>query len=262
MKVILICHKDSILSYQGIASWLNASFDLVGMVVIEEKKNKKVDRIKKELKRSGFWGLIDVFLFRFYYKFFMNSKDKKVEAEILSKVEKSYGAINNSKIASITVTTPNSKESEEFIKSKGADFVIARCKFLLRERIFSLPKFGTYVFHPGICPEYRNAHGCYWAIMNRDYNTVGATMLRIDKGVDTGPIFAYLTYDYDAINESHITIQSRVVFENLEVIAEKMKSIYDGSAVPIEVAADRQSNVWGQPKLTTYYKWKLNKQLK
>ena len=50
--------------------------------------------------------------------------------------------------------------------------------------------------HPGICPEYRNAHGCFWALANRDLNKVGMTLLRIDKGVDTGPTFGYYTYPY------------------------------------------------------------------
>ena len=67
------------------------------------------------------------------------------------------------------------------------DLVIARCKTLLNERIFTIPRLGTYVMHPGICPEYRNAHGCFWAMATGDHANVGMTLLRIDKGVDTGP---------------------------------------------------------------------------
>ena len=39
---------------------------------------------------------------------------------------------------------------------------------------------GTFVMHPGICPEYRNAHGCFWALANRDLARVGMTLLRAD----------------------------------------------------------------------------------
>ena len=256
MKTLLICHKDSLLSYRGIASWLNNFSDLVGIVVIEEKKNKKMDRIKKEMKRSGFGGLIDVFLFRFYYKFTRQSSDQIIERSILEKVNKKYGAPDFSKIAQITVSTPNAKAAQEFIQSKQPDFVIARCKFLLKERVFSIPKLGTYVFHPGICPEYRNAHGCFWAIMNKDYENVGMTMLKIDKGVDTGPIFGYFTYDYDPVRESHVTIQSRVVFDNLEEIKNKITEIYQGTAQPLVVDKQRKSNIWGQPRLTRFLRWK------
>ena len=256
MKTVLICHKDSLLSYHGIANWLHAFSDLAGIVVIEEKKNKKMDRIKKELKRSGLGGLIDVFLFRFYYRFILQNKDRLIEQSILDQVKTKYGALNLGKIDQVTVSTPNAKAAEEFIQSKQPDFVIARCKFLLKERVFSIPKFGTYVFHPGICPEYRNAHGCFWAIMNKDYDNVGMTMLKIDKGVDTGPIFGYFTYDYDPVKESHVTIQSRVVFDNLEGIKDKLNEIYQGTAQPLVIDKQRKSNIWGQPRLTKFLGWK------
>ncbi|MDN5210977.1 formyltransferase family protein [Fulvivirgaceae bacterium BMA12] len=256
MKIVLICHKDSVLSYRGIATWLNAFSDLAGIVVIEERKQKKMERVKKEMKRSGFWGLIDVLLFRFFYKFTGQSKDRLIEQSILDDVKTKYGEPDFNQIDKVTVTTPNAKAAQAFIESKQPDFIIARCKFLLTERIFSIPKFGTYVFHPGICPEYRNAHGCFWAIMNKDYDNVGMTMLKIDKGVDTGPIYGYFTYDYDPVGESHVTIQSRVVFDNLEGIKDKINEIYQGTAVPLTVDKSRKSNVWGQPRLTKFLRWK------
>ncbi|MCG8320605.1 MAG: hypothetical protein MI921_13960 [Cytophagales bacterium] len=259
MKTLLICHKDSLLSYRGIACWLNAFSDLAGIVVIEEKKHKKMDRIKKEMKRSGLGGLIDVFLFRFYYKFTRQRADHRIEQSILDQVKKAYGEPDFDKIDQITVQTPNARAAEEFIKGKQPDFVIARCKFLLKERVFSIPEFGTYVFHPGICPEYRNAHGCFWAIMNKDYENVGMTMLKIDKGVDTGPIFGYFSYDYDPVKESHVTIQSRVVFDNLEGIKDKFTEIYNGTAQPLVVDKNRRSNIWGQPRLTNFLRWKWQK---
>ena len=256
MKTLLICHKDSVLSYRGIATWLNAFSDLAGIVVIEEKKNKKINRIKKEMKRSGVGGLIDVFLFRFYYKMFRQSKDRIIEQSILTQIKNQYGEVDFDNIDKITVSTPNARAAQEFIQHIEPDFIIARCKFLLKERVFSIPRFGTYVFHPGICPEYRNAHGCFWAIMKKDYENVGMTMLKIDKGVDTGPVFGYFTYDYDAVRESHVTIQSRVVFDNLEGIRDKLTEIYKGTARPLEIDKQRKSNVWGQPRLTVYLRWK------
>lgn len=244
------------LSYHGIATWLNAFSELAGIVVIEEKKNKKIDRVKKEMKRSGLSGLIDVFLFRFYYKFTRQNNDRLIEKSILDQVKKKYGELDLGGVDQITVTTPNARASQDFIQGKQPDFVIARCKFLLKERVFSIPKFGTFVFHPGICPEYRNAHGCFWAIMNKDYDNVGMTMLKIDKGVDTGPIYGYFSYDYDPVKESHATIQSRVVFDNLEGIREKLIGIYQGTAQPLEIDKHRKSNIWGQPRLTSFLRWK------
>jgi len=155
----------------------------------------------------------------------------------------------------LITASPNSAESEKFIREAAPDIVIARCKTLLAERIFSIPRTGTFVMHPGICPEYRNAHGCFWALARRDLDRVGMTLLRIDRGVDTGPVFGYFTYPYDERSDSHIVIQDRVVFDNLEAIRAKLEEIYRGEAAPIPTAG-RKSAAWGQPWLTQYFAWK------
>ena len=67
------------------------------------------------------------------------------------------------------------------------------------------------MLHPGICPEYRNAHGCFWALARRDLERVGMTLLRVDPGIDTGPVFLHGTYDFDEVEESHAVIQYRAV---------------------------------------------------
>jgi methionyl-tRNA formyltransferase len=111
------------------------------------------------------------------------------------------------------------------------------------------------VLHPGICPEYRNAHGCFWALVNRDPSRVGLTMLRIDRGIDTGPIFLQAGCSFDERADSHIVIQYRAVLENLEAIRRTLVEICRGTAKPLSVAG-RKSAVWGQPRLSSYFRWK------
>jgi len=151
--------------------------------------------------------------------------------------------------------SPNDSEAEQFIQKLRPDIMVARCKTLLRENIYSLPSRGTFVLHPGICPEYRNAHGCFWALANGDVNKVGMTLLRIDRGVDTGPVFGYFSYLFDEVRESHIVIQNRVVFDNLERIQSKLVEIYRGEARALDTT-NRISATWGQPRLTSYLRWK------
>jgi len=56
------------------------------------------------------------------------------------------------------------------------------------------PRLGTYALHRGICPEYRDAHGCFRAMAQGDHDNVGTTLLRVDAGVDTGPVFGYFPW--------------------------------------------------------------------
>ncbi len=76
--------------------------------------------------------------------------------------------------------------------------------------------------HPGICPEYETRMDVFKAFTNRDLNKVGMTLLKVDKGVDTGPAFGYYTYPFDEMHESHIVIQHRVVLENLDRSAQQV----------------------------------------
>ena len=83
--------------------------------------------------------------------------------------------------------SPNTADAEAFVRECQPTLMLARCKMLLRERIFSIPALGTYALHPGICPEYRNAHGCFWAAALGDRENIGTTLLRIDAGWTPGP---------------------------------------------------------------------------
>jgi methionyl-tRNA formyltransferase len=151
--------------------------------------------------------------------------------------------------------SPNSAEAEAFIRGRAPDLVVARCKTILKESVFTIPRLGTFVMHPGVCPEYRNAHGCFWALARNDAARVGMTLLRIDKGVDTGPVYGHYTYGFDAARESHVRIQHRVVLENLEALAAKLLEVRDGRAAAVDTRG-RESAAWGQPWLTSYLRWR------
>jgi hypothetical protein len=84
------------------------------------------------------------------------------------------------------------------------------------------------------------------------------TLLRVDPGIDTGPVFFHGTYDFDEVEESHSIIQYRSVFENLDAIGKILKSICRGDAVEPIRTDGRTSAVWGQPQLTAYLRWKWN----
>ncbi len=253
MKTFLIYHENDEINREITAPWLASFSDLAGAIILREKTQRMKTRVKREIKRVGYWRFLDVLAFRLYYKFFLAKKDKTWQMETVKNFKQIYPELKN--VPTIVTHSPNSPEAEEFLKEIAPDIVVARCKTLLKKKIFTLAKIGTVVFHPGICPEYRNAHGCFWALAQGDFEKVGMTLLKIDEGVDTGPIFGYYSYDYDALNESHIVIQTRVVTENLTALRTKLEEIYAGTAQPLDVKG-RESNVWGQPWLTKYWKIK------
>ena len=254
MKTLLICHEDSALDREVIDRWLNSFSDLVGVVVLDEPRARRVQRIRREILRSGPLRFLDVAAFRLYYRLRSAGKDRAWEDSVRSELQRRYPDPAEADV--LRTESPNGEEAEQFIRAARPDIVIARCRTLLDERIFSIASTGTFVLHPGVTPEYRNSHGCFWALANRDFEHVGMTLLRIDAGVDTGPVYGYYSYDYDERRESHAVIQKRMVLENLDAVSDKLLAIHRGDAVPLDTTG-RESGAWGQPWLTKYVRWKL-----
>jgi methionyl-tRNA formyltransferase len=254
MNTLLICHDGAQLDQVVLARWLNSFSNLVGIVIIQEPRNRLWRRVRREIDRVGTFRFLDVLAFRLYYRCLLATKDERWERQELREKCLVYGNIPPD-TAILKTSSPNTQATESFIRRLNPDLVLARCKVLLKESIFSIPAKGTFVMHPGICPEYRNAHGCFWALANRDLNKVGMTLIRIDKGVDTGPAFGYYSYPFDEVHESHVVIQHRVVLENLDALRSKFLEIFKGAAIPLKTSG-RPSAAWGQPWLTKYMEWK------
>ena len=253
MKTLLICHEEDALDREGLARWLASFSNPVGVVVIREEGGRMRQRVKREIKRVGWWRFADVLAFRLYYKFAVAAQDAAWRASKLTDLRRRFPEAEN--VPHLVTHSPNSAEAEAFIKNNPPDIVLARCKTILKESVFSVARTGTFVMHPGICPEYRNAHGCFWAFANDDLTRVGMTLLKIDKGVDTGAVYGFYTCAFDEINESHNVVQARVVFDNLDELKDKLIEINDGAAHTIDTRG-RKSATWGQPWLTSYLRWK------
>jgi len=256
LRVVLICHHDAPLHHDGVARWIASWATLSGIVVIKEPAVVLRRRLRREWRRVGSLRLLDVFAFRLFYRLSIASRDQAWTGDQLRQLRNRYSDLPAG-TRTIEVPSPASNESQAFIEAANPDIVIALCKSILPERVFAIPRFGTFVFHPGICPEYRNAHGCFWALASGDRAHVGMTLLRIDKGVDTGPIFGYFEAGFDEVRESHIRIQHRVVLDNLDAIRARILDIVRGSARQIDVTG-RPSREWGQPWLTAWIRWKSN----
>ena len=253
MRSVLMCHADDAFDRQGLAAWLASFSDLAGIVLIEENGTQKRARVRRELQRVGPLRFLDVLAMRLYYKLRLAAADKAWMDASLAGLRARFG--DAPAVPELRAASANAPEVAAFLNRCKPDVMIARSKQLLARRIYRIPRHGCLVMHPGICPEYRNAHGCFWALAERDLDRVGLTLLRIDAGVDTGPVYGYFTYAFDEARESHVRVQYRMVLENLDALAQRIRDIDSGHARPVDVTG-RRSGAWGQPWLSRYLRWK------
>jgi methionyl-tRNA formyltransferase len=229
--------------------------NLAGLIVISEDRRRLWGAARREIRRAGWRAFFDVVAYRVFARLCLRAKDDSWKSQQLATLKAKYPA-NLAAVPRVVVANPNNDAAASFLRAARPDIVIARCKFILKPEIFRIATTGTFALHPGICPEYRNAHGCFWALVNRDLDRVGMTLLRIDAGVDTGPVYLQAGCDIDEIAESHVVIQYRVVTENLDRIAATLIALFQGENIEPAPTAGRASAVWGQPRLTDYLRWK------
>lgn len=253
--VVLICHEEDRLDRDGLASWLASTMKLAGLLIIRDEPGRLWRAALREIRRVGPLRFLDVVAFRAYARVALASGDAAWAHDALARLRSTYPA-RLEDVPQLVVSSPNSAEAKAFLEGLRPDIAIARCKVILKRDVFEIPRVGTFVLHPGICPEYRNAHGCFWALSAGDLSRVGLTLLRIDAGVDTGPVYGYFTYPFDEREESHIVIQLRVLLENLDAIRDTMLKAAAGGLEPLDTRG-RRSAVWGQPRLSAYLRWKL-----
>ena len=254
--VVLICHEEDRLDRDGLASWLASTMRLAGLLIIRDEPGRLWRAARREIRRVGPLRFLDVVAFRAYARVALASGDAAWAHDALARLRSAYPARLDD-VPQLVVSSPNSEEARAFLAGLCPDIAIARCKVILKRDVFEIPRVGTFVLHPGICPEYRNAHGCFWALANRDLERVGMTLLRVDPGIDTGPVYLHGTCEYDEVRDSHTVIQYRAVFDNLDAIGRTLLRLHRGDDVQPLATAGRQSAVWGQPRLTDYLRWKL-----
>lgn len=255
-SAVLICHERDRIDRQALASWLASDLRLAGFIIIRDEPRRLWRAARRELRR-GAWRFLDVAAFRIYRRLRLAARDEAWIERTVREYRARY-PVNLDAVPHIVVSSPNGDEARAFLAGLAPDVVIARCKVILEPAIFQIPRVGTFVLHPGICPEYRNAHGCFWALARRDLDRVGMTLLRIDRGVDTGPMLLQATVPFDEVRESHHVIQGRVVFENLDRIGNALLAVARGQALQWIDTTGRSSTAWGQPRLTSYFRWQLS----
>lgn len=253
-RVVLLCHDDDPIDRAGLARWLASSLRLVGIVAIRGGARRRWRALRRQIRRSGLAGAVDALAWRVYYRLTQRDVDRAWVSGEVARLERRYPPVGVD-VPVLYTSDPNGADVRAFLQRLQPDLMVARCKQLLAPATFMIPRHGTFVLHPGMCPEYRNAHGCFWALAQRDLGRVGMTLLRIDRGVDTGPAFLHASYAFDEGRESPIVIQYRVVTENLDAIGEALKRVCAGQASPIDTTG-RRSAVWGQPTLSAHWRWK------
>jgi methionyl-tRNA formyltransferase len=108
----------------------------------------------------------------------------------------------------IEVRTPKTlRDADEQARFRGLDAdlaVVAAYGLILPKEILEAPKAGCINVHASLLPHWRGAAPIQRAILAGD-EISGVTLMRMDEGLDTGPMLARQTLDIRYKNAGHVT---------------------------------------------------------
>jgi methionyl-tRNA formyltransferase len=112
--------------------------------------------------------------------------------------------------------------------------------------LLDVPKHGWINVHFSLLPQWRGAAPVQYSILSGDEFT-GVTTFRIDEGLDTGPMLAYLTTQI-APSETATELLDRLSLEGAQLALATLTGIENGSILPLHQPIDGISHA---PKITT-----------
>lgn len=164
----------------------NALIERFGpMPVILEEGEPKSALIRRRIRKQGLVSAVGqlgtMMLVRVQKKLFAGRIARLVRETGLETEPRSGQQV-------VEVPSVNAPEFLAELERLRPDLVfLAGCRLLSRE---TLARIACPVlnYHAGITPQYRGMNGGYWAMASGDVSNFGATVHRVDAGVDTGTV--------------------------------------------------------------------------
>ena len=117
--------------------------------------------------------------------------------------------------------------------------VVAAFGQILRQNVLDLPVFGCINIHASLLPRWRGAAPIQAAIRAGDRQT-GITIMRMDRGVDTGPILSQLALDIDPQDTAQ-SLSARLAVLGADLLRDTLPGYLGGEVQPVEQDSSQMS---------------------
>jgi folate-dependent phosphoribosylglycinamide formyltransferase PurN len=252
MRVFYLFHDDW---YQYVKADLLASqYPITGFVVVRRKRDIWYRYLWKRTKRLGFFKVLDELGLRVYWTLFKRWRDHRDLKQLVARVQSGLPASYHSPPIH-NIDNINSDAGRQKLRDLNPDVCVLMLHPILAKKTFSIPRLGMLVFHPGVTPEYRGPHSAFWATMNNEFWGIGWSLLRVDEGIDTGPVLAQGTCTcVRPLEETHTMMQHISHIDGTRRLAEVLRQLELGEA-PRVAMTDRRSTNYTHPGITDYIRF-------
>jgi len=147
--------------------------------------------IMRRVKKYGLIKTLDQLAFHWFDRRFLRKNEAvfwKTRAEYCDpSIQLNYPVYQ--------VNNINNKEWVELCRELKPDIILATCsQVIFKPQLYTIPSLGTYIIHEGLTPEYKGLHTPLWALMKKDFQHIGYTVLKANEKIDGGEILIQGTY--------------------------------------------------------------------
>jgi Formyl transferase len=254
-----------------ICEWLSEHTEL-SLIIWTDKltwsyndDGRRRERIKKRFltrsKKLGKMRAADEFLYYILYRAFIGQGD-------LAKVKSAVKTINTqpkkdlSQIEQIRTDDIKSKDLLRSVEEANLDAMFAMCiDAYLPSNLIDTPRLGTFLWHEGITPDYRGVYSPFWALVNKDYDNLGYTLLRMNSKLDAGEVYVQgKAEDIDLVNDWHSYIGHKAVLDSLPKVESFLKDLNENKHRPID-RSNAKDGYYSYPTASSLIKLMVTRKL-
>ena len=149
----------------------------------------------------------------------------------------------------------NKKEVIDFLNDVKPDIIFAMCvNDFFGKKIRGIPKYGVFLWHEGLTPEYKGLYSPFWTLYNKEYDKLAYSFLRMNDEIDGGEVFVQgFAKGIDLRKHNYSFIGHKAIYDSLPEVAEFLKQLEKGSTVRLN-REDSKPGYYTYPGLTDYIK--------
>ncbi len=231
MKVVVLTHGGAERLLELLSVLKNIEITGVFVETLTEPKRSFKQKIKRSVRYDGYLATLKKFAKVFGVKS-GGAEDLKSVRESQNDLEK---AVNELKIPLFKVENYHDEKVVKLLCETSADLGILYGTNIIKELVFSIPRFGSINIHQGLAPIYRGGPTVFWELFNGE-KEIGITVHFVAAKVDTGDIVLQKTlpleYDfsrYDLNYEDFLKdFRAGLKEPSAQLIAKAVSLIADG----------------------------------
>lgn len=213
-----------------LVDWLAQRCDLAGVIFTASDRHRpaaKWRKFRQRTKRVG-WPVALSELAYFVGAKALFRHDGRDLRKLIADARQT-GAVPAASVPTIHVESLRAANVAPFLAVHAPDAILTQCiNEVIPASIYdALP---CYVYHEGIVPQYRGKFASHWAIRNGDFENVGASLIRVEAGLDTGPVAFTQAVLPSAAGRGHGWLEHEVLFLALPRLEKWLADLATGTA--------------------------------